>query len=272
MIVQRFAFFVLALAAAANGLETTQADTTQADTTQADTTQADTTQADTTQAEANQACKFALTSKIFVGRSDSAVSEHRILFDQGMAFDLSLTENRFTTLYDVAHGTIRLLDRKSEVQAAVQLQDLLSITAQVKASANRPEDRQRLGLDAQVKYTDRYSIEFAGTRYVVETEKPSDVTIAKEYGRFADLALRMNILRPHGPPPFARMALNSHIAAKGEFPVRSSLTVDRGEIVDQFRSTNEIEALTEADHKSIAEIRDELAVFRQVPIKEFPLE
>ncbi len=252
MIVRRFALVVLAWVSAATSTQFSQADTNQAETTAQG--------------------KFALSSKIFVGESDSAVSEHRILFDQGIAYDFSLTEDRFATLYDVVHGTIRLLDRKTEVQAVVQLDDLLTITAQAKASATQPEDRQRLGLDAEVKFSDRYSIEFAGTRHVVETEKPSDATIATTYGRFADLALRMNILRPQGPPPFARMALNSHIAAKGEFPARSSLSVDRGDSVDQFRSTNEIEALTEADQKSIQEIRDQVADYRQVPIKEFPLD
>ncbi len=164
------------------------------------------------------------------------------------------------------------MDKKSEVQAVVALDDLLKITAEAKASVSEPEDRKRLGIDAEVNFDDRYSIKYGGTEYVVETEKPLDATIATDYGRFADLALRMNIVRPLGPPPFARMTLNSHIAAKGEVPKRSTLTMDRGDVTDRYRSTNEIGELTEADRKSIDEIRGLLVVYRQVPMKEFPRE
>ncbi len=51
-----------------------------------------------------QAGTFSLASRIFVGDSDTAASEHRILFDEGLAYDLSVTEDRFATVYDPGLG------------------------------------------------------------------------------------------------------------------------------------------------------------------------
>ncbi len=219
-----------------------------------------------------RAATFSVTTRIYVGQADSPSAEHRVLFDDGRAYDLSLSERRFATVYDSQQGQVILLDRKSEVQAVVDLEDLLKVTAEVKASVNDTENRQQLGVDAKViaAQGNGYRIRFAGTEYYAETEKPTDPTIARDYGRFADLALRMNILRPLGPPPFARMTLNSHIAAKGEIVTLSKLTLSRGDQSAEYRSSNQIGELTASDRESIGELRELLTTYRSVALKDFP--
>ena len=222
------------------------------------------------------AANFAVSTKIFVQASVDPASEHRVMFDEGTAYDLPLGEDRFATIYDPVGGKVILLDRQSKVQTIVTLDDLLKVTAQAKASVTEPETQIELGLNAQVNADnqvnadDGYTIKFAGTEYFAKTETPDDSTIAAAYGRFADLALRMNILRPLGPPPFARMTLNSHIAAKGEVATESTLTIKRGNDLVRYRSSNEIGTLTVQDRKSIEQLRGFHAAFKVVPLKEFP--
>jgi hypothetical protein len=221
------------------------------------------------------AANFSVITKIYVGTSDVPASQHRVLFDEGLAYDLSISEQRFVTVFDPAQGSVVLLDRETETQTVIALDDLLKVTAQAKASISEPADRERLGIDAKVISDDGYSINFAGTEYTARTEQPSDPAMATAYGRFADLALRLNILRPLGPPPFARMTLNSHIAAKGEIATESTLTLIRGNAGAEnqrtrYRSTNQIGELEASDRTSIEEIRGLLALYRQVPLKEFP--
>jgi len=221
-------------------------------------------------ASPSPAATFSVVTAIYVGSSVKPTSEHRILFDQGLAYDLSITEDRFTTIYDSAQGQVILLDRESKVQTIIALDDLLKVTAEAKASVSDPGDRRRLGIDAKVTFDDGYKMKFAGTEYFTKTEKPADSGIARDYGRFADLALRMNLVRPVGMPPFARMTLNIHIASKGEIPTESTLTLKRGKIPSQYRSSNQVGELTESDRTSIKEIRAMMEIYRQVPLKDFP--
>jgi hypothetical protein len=217
------------------------------------------------------AALFSVSTKIFVGASNDPASEHRILFDEGTAYDLSISEDRFATIYNSSDGKVVLLDRESKVQAVVTLDDLLKVTAQAKASVTEPEDRRRLGIEAKVDAAEGYTMKFDGTEYFVKTQSPADPTIAIAYGRFADLALRMNLLRPLGPPPFARMTLNSHIAGKGEVPTQLTLTLKRGKQLTRYRSSNEIGKLTAEDRESIERLHGFLSEYREVPLKEFPV-
>jgi hypothetical protein len=218
----------------------------------------------------SNAAEFTVATKIFVADVESPVAEHRILFADGLVYDLPQTDDRIATVYDAANGKIVLLDRESQQQTILGLEDLLRITAEAKASIDGADDRNRFGLNAQVISENGYRIEFAGTEYRVQAETPSDPGIAADYGRFADLALRMNIVRPTGPPPFARMTLNSHIAARGEFPRESNLKISHGEQTIHYRSANQIGELTTEDRQQIERIQTELADYRQVPLADFP--
>lgn len=218
------------------------------------------------------AADFAVSTKIFIQASVDPASEHRVLFDEGRAYDLSLGEDQFATIYDPVGGKVVLLHRQSKVQTIVALDDLLKVTAQARASVTEPESQAKMGLNAKVSADNGYTIKFAGTEYFAKTETPDDASIAAAYGRFADLALRMNILRPLGPPPFARMALNSHIAAQGEVATESTLTIKRGNDLARYRSSNEIGELTEDDRQSIEQLREFHAAFKVVPLREFPNE
>ena len=73
---------------------------------------------------------FSVTTQIFVGEQKTPASEHQILFDQGLVYDVPVINRRFITVFDPAQKRVTLLDRDTQVQASVSTDDLIKITAQ----------------------------------------------------------------------------------------------------------------------------------------------
>ncbi|MFK8112331.1 MAG: hypothetical protein AB8B91_09015 [Rubripirellula sp.] len=217
------------------------------------------------------AATFCVTSKIFEGASLDAAAEHLVLFDEGLVYDLPQIDSRFVTVYDPAQGRVTLLDRQNQTQATVSTKDLLQVSAQARAAAKTPDQQSKLGLNATVQPSTRmigHSIKFANVEYHASTQTPAEPSMALDYGRFADLAARLNIVRRLGPPPFARMTLYGHIAKQGEVPLATTLTIHRGGTEEDFRSTHEITALSSKDRGRIDEVRGMLTLYQEVALKQ----
>jgi len=216
------------------------------------------------------AAEFAVDTNIYSGDQAEPTSGHRILFLDGSAYHFTAAGLPLA-VYDSKAAQVTLLDRRAEVQTVVHLDDLLRITAEAKSSVEEPAEQRRLGIAADVVADQNtYQVEFGGISYRAETEPPDDPAVASDYGRFADLALRMNILRPAGPPPFARLKLNRQLVAQGEIPVASTMTIENGDQQASFRSTNRFGDLNESDRQRIERTETMLREFRQVPLDEFP--
>ena len=219
------------------------------------------------------AATFRVTSKIFVGAELDAASEHLILFDEGLVYDLPQIESRFVTVYDPARKQVTLLDRTEQVQTTISTDDLVKVTAQARAAAMTPAQREQLGIEASVAKSERvvgYTIQFANMEYHTTTQKPENPEIAADYAVFADLASRLNLIRRIGPPPFGRMTLNQRIAAEQELPLETLLLLRRGEKEELYRSTLEINELNKNDLVKIKEARGMLTLYRQVNLQSFP--
>ena len=221
-----------------------------------------------------QAATFTVTTKIFDGTSVDVSAEHRVLFDNGLIYDVpSRVSDGLVTVYDSAQQRVTLIDRTRQLQTTIETEDLVRLTAQARAAAKTPEQQEKIGLKATVEPSDRVSgvsIGFADTEYHTTTQTPDDPNVAIEFGRFADLACRLNILRLLGPPPFARMTLNGHIASSGRIPLETTRTQRRGGELTQLRSTHTLGDFTDADRKAIAEVQNMLTFYRPVGPKEFP--
>lgn len=216
---------------------------------------------------------FRLTTKVYSGADLKPAAEHRIVFDQGLVYDLPQIQSRFVTVYDEAQNRVTILDRQTQVQTVLSTTDLEKITAAARAAAVAPQEKAKLGLLAQVEPSDRvigYKLKFESLEYHVTTQAPEDESIASDYGRFTILASRLNLVRRLGPPPFGRMTLSQYIAAKGELPMETTLTLRRENQRQEFRSTLELEELTEEDKKKIDEVREMLVLYREVDLNQFP--
>ena len=222
------------------------------------------------------AVTFRVTTKVFEGSSLDAAAEHVILFEEGLVYDFPQIESRYVTIYDPAQNQVTLLDRQTQVQASVNIGDLIKVTAQARAAAKTTEQQSQLGLQAKVEKSARvngYALRFGNLEYHVTTQRPADPSVAADFARFVDLASRLNLIRRLGPPPFGRMTLNQHLATQAEVPLETTLTLHRGDEAQEYRSTHVLEELNEIsleDRKRIQEARGMLAVYRQVEMKDFP--
>ena len=216
---------------------------------------------------------FCVTTKIFVGEEIDPVSEHQILFDQGLVYDVPVINRRFITIFDPAQKRVTLLDRDTQVQTSVSTDDLIKITAQARAAVVDDEQKKKLGMEAEVEKIDQgaaYAIKFANLEYRTTTQRPESPKIAAEYAIFVDLASRLNLVRRLGPPPFGRMSLHQKIAAHGELPLELTLTITGSKQSEQYRSTHSVGEVADSERQMINEVRGYLALYRQVELRAFP--
>lgn len=216
---------------------------------------------------------FSVTTQIFVGEQKTPASEHQILFDQGLVYDVPVINRRFITVFDPAQKRVTLLDRDTQVQASVSTDDLIKITAQARATVSDDEQKKKLGMKAEVQSSQNgqgYTIKFANIEYRTTTQKPNDPAIATDYAMFVDLASRLNLVRRLGPPPFGRMTLHQKLAANAELPLELKLIVTGSKQTETYRSTHSVGDLTDTDRETINEVRGYLALYRQVDLNVFP--
>ncbi len=219
-----------------------------------------------------QAATFRATSKIYHGTNTDADADHLLLFDEGLIYDLPQIQTRFVTIFDEAQQQVTLLDRQTQVQTRISTDDLLKLSAQARAQAN-PEQQKKFGLDAIVRPSTRvigYAIKFGNLEYHATTQKPEDASVANDYGRFFDLASRLNIYRHLGPPPFGRMTLNQHIMFAGEIPDEVILTRHQGKKTEEFHLKLEVQQMLPADRQKIEEVQGMMTLYKSVEPKEFP--
>ncbi|MGB7327052.1 MAG: hypothetical protein WBD31_19405 [Rubripirellula sp.] len=223
-----------------------------------------------------QSTPFCVTVKTFSGAALEPSAEHRIVFDNGLVYDLPQIDPSTVTLYDPAQGRVTLLDRPRQVQTTISIDDLINVTAQARAAAEADEQKkEQLGLNARVQTSNRmvgYSIQFGGATYHTSTQKPSNPAMAADFGQLSDLAARLNLVRRHPLPPFARMTLNDRVTSAGEIPLETTLTLKRGDQTDEYRSTMAIGEVTEADKTAMIEIQGMAGLYKNVPLAEFPSE
>ncbi len=227
-------------------------------------------------ARSEQPVGFCVISKIFVADQAKPAAEHLILFDSGVVYDLPQIEDRFVTVYDPAQGSVTLLDRLTQVQATLSTDDLTRISAQARAAAKNPQQQEKLGLLAAVEKdaaTGLLKIQFGNFAYVTTTQTPTRPLVATHYGVFFDLAARLNIVRRLGPPPFARMSLNSHLTAAKKLPLDTKLTITRESKTETYRSTLQLIESLSSDHRArIQEVAGMLELYRDVSLKDFPVD
>ncbi len=241
-----------------------------------------------------QSTEFRVKTTLFAGKDEQPAAEHLILFSDSLVYDLPQINDNVVTVFDPGRGRVILLDRATQVKSTIATDDLVKLTAQLRTSADSPKKRKQLGLDAEVQpiivdpktdeaapvalnessekiASDGYMTTFGDARYEVLTQTPRQSAIAKQYGQFADLALRLNVIRPLGLPPFPRMTLNDRVTASGQIPLETRLTIRRAIMSDRYRSTHDlVELLSESDRKVIKEVGGMLALYKEVPLDQFP--
>ena len=221
---------------------------------------------------------FRVTIRMFdqSGRRSVEVAEHLVLFDSGMVYAVPAGgEEDTVTIIDESRRRLVLIHREKEVKTTIATEDLVELTARLRANATQPEQRARLGIGAQVKtdVSGVHSISYGDITYKTTVQEPTNPRVAADFGNFANWATRLNIARARGLPPIGRMLLTDHLAKLNQLPLETTLMFGRGPAKREYRSTHSlVQRISQADRKLIDELGSMLALYTEVPLREFPNE
>ena len=214
---------------------------------------------------------FRVLSTIVDDKAEEPLAKHLVLFHEDLVYDISQINDARYTVYDLKRKRVILLDRPTQVRTTIPTEKLLELTAKLRSEAVTEQAKKQLGIDAAVDRDDNlttYSVRYGSIQYETSTQVPTRGEIAKQYGRFADLASQLDIAQAVGMPPIGRMKMNRQIAADGRVPLETTLTIHRIGHRDQFRSTHElIERISHSDRTLIDEVGGMLALYREVELK-----
>ena len=219
---------------------------------------------------------FRVEIDLFEGDAKVPQSQHLILFDAGVVYDLPVGKDSIISVFDAPRGRVVLVHKATRVRTSISTDTLVKMSAETRAEAAKKGRGDKLGLNAKVvpgANPDTYVVEFNDNRYEATAQTVKDPLIAAEFASFTAWASRLNIARHIGSPPFARIALADHFAAENAIPRQVMLEVRRNFKTRTFRADHlVIERLSELDRQKIAEAGGMVATFEEVSFAEFPSE
>lgn len=217
---------------------------------------------------------FRVEIEIFEGTQTKPQSQHLLLFDAGVIYDLPIGIGTTVTVFDPVRSRVMLLHKTQRVRTSIATQSLIQVSAQARSAAIDAGAEQSLGLNARVapaaSGTD-YVIEFGDTKYSVKPQPAIAEGVAAEFAAFTVWACRLNLARQVGSPPFARMTMAEFLASEKELPRQISLEVRRGLKTRTYRAEHlYVGRLSDLDRKKISEVGQMIASYEEVDFAGFP--
>ncbi|QDT10126.1 hypothetical protein [Planctomycetes bacterium K23_9] len=218
--------------------------------------------------EPQSPASFVVTTTNYAVGNEQPIDRHRVVFDQSVVYDFDELTPGSITVYDPNRKRIVLLNSQSKSRCVVNTDQLTKMTAEMRVSADTNKKKDQYGISATVNSDadDRLSIQFGNVKYTTSTQPAANQNAASQFAQFADWALRLNMARKQGLPPFGRMSLNRAIATKGHIPSELMLDVK----VAQYKSVHAITPkLTNEDRKRIDEASGMIALYSEIPLSDF---
>lgn len=219
---------------------------------------------------------FRVEIEIFEGTQPKPQSQHLLLFDSGVIYDLPIGVGTTATMFDPSRSKVMLLHKTQRVRTSISTDSLIQVSAQARAAAIDAGAEESLGLNARVaakEVAGEYAIEFGDTKYTVKSQKTLADGVAAEFAAFTVWACRLNLARQVGSPPFARMTMAEFLAAEEVLPRQISLEVRRGLKTRTYRAEHlYVGRLSEPDRKKIADVGQMIASYEEVQFSEFPVD
>lgn len=218
--------------------------------------------------------QWTVLTEVYQGDAKRPTETHRIAFQNGIYYDFPTNAGEPWTIFDLPQSRVIVLNREAQQRSSVPTEDLVRLTAQAETGVTDAAQRARFGMDAQPIQTSetQFSLQYEDTQYHIAGVQMNDPDVAAQYGRFVDWACRLNIARPRGVPPFARMKLNELMTRQGVLPHETSVTLTRHIGVERASATIRLRSMTalhhEIDESLAAQIQDAQTmrvVFEEVP-------
>lgn len=224
----------------------------------------------------NAAPSFRVEIEIFEGTQAKPQSQHLLLFDSGVIYDLPIGVGTTVTVFDPSRTRVMLLHKTQRVRTSISTESLIQISAQARAAAIDAGAEKSLGLNARVTPTGSagdYSIEFGDTKYSVKSQPTLSEGVSAEFAAFTMWACRLNLARQVGSPPFARMTMAEFLAAEKVLPRQIALDVRRGLKTRTYRAEHlYVGRLSDLDRKKISDVGQMIASYDEVQFAEFPVD
>lgn len=217
---------------------------------------------------------FRVETDLFEGEGSTPQSQHLILFDAGVAYDLPVGLGDIITVFDIPRERVILLHKTTRVRTSISTETLIQIAAQTRAAAEKSGASEGLGMNAKVvngSAPDTVMVDFGNSRYEVTGQSVRNPAVAAEFSSFTSWAARLNIARHVGAPPFARITLAEYFATQNQLPRDLKLSVKQGFKTRTFRAQHMfVERLSDLDRTKITEVGSMLASYQEVDFSSFP--
>jgi hypothetical protein len=222
------------------------------------------------------AAEFRIETEIFLDDAKEAAVETLTIFSDGVVYDFVRTGTEEITVFDQDRDRFVMLDTKRRVKTVLTLDDLLNYVAQMKTSLSDEDRSFLLGDEIKIEVGEDgwLTLSNGSVTYHVEGVEPKAKEAVNHYRQFADWYARLNALRPGNSPPFARLQVNSELAARGLIPktIERTITHRRGlqekkQVVRSQHLANW--RLSQTDRQSIDRAGRCLADFTDVPLREY---
>lgn len=219
-----------------------------------------------------------IVTEIFQGQLPQPVETHEIAFVDGVFYDFPSDAEQPWTIFDLPQSKVVLIDRKHRQRVSVSTEDLIRLTAQADSTITDPVQRMRFGMDAEVQITggNQFELTYDQTQYRVSASIPSEPKWAIQYGQFVDWACRLNIARPRGVPPFARMRINDTVAKQGLYPehieveLKRRIGEDANTVLVKLRSQTRLSSqINDQTRKRIDDTHSMRVLFKEIPWDEY---
>ncbi|TWT56154.1 hypothetical protein [Allorhodopirellula solitaria] len=213
-------------------------------------------------------------TKVFQGDAQRPAETHQIAYQNGVYYDFSAAESQPWVIFDLGQSRVIMLDRERQQRTSIATGDLVRLTARAESEITDEQQRARFGMDAQPMRTSdlNFALDYEGTRYRISGMRASNPDVAAQYGRFVDWVCRLNIARPRGVPPFARMKLNEMMTSHDVLPEETKVTLTRYLGADRIAATirlrSSMSLQNEIDDAIASQIQDAQTmrvVFEEVP-------
>jgi len=219
---------------------------------------------------------FRVEIELFEGTQVKPQSQHLLLFDAGVIYDLPVGTGTTVTMFDPARNRVVLMHKTQRVRTSISTESLIQISAQARGAAMDAGVQESLGLNARVvpgATEGSYAIAFGDTKYTVSTQSVTVEGVASEFAAFTVWACRLNIARHVGSPPFARMTMAEFLAEEKVLPRQIKLDVRRGLKTRTYRAEHlYVGRLSDLDRKKISEAGQMMSSFDEVDFTAFPVD
>ena len=223
---------------------------------------------------------FRIETTVFFGDIDQPSSSNLTLFHHGVVYDF-MSQPQKVAVFDAGQKRFILLDPARKIKTVIPTEQLSAYAKRIRDWAGSQEG-EFFQFVAQPTFDEQFD-ESSGdllmasphVTYKIKTTAASSDDVMQQYQTFSDWYARLNSATNVGAlPPFARLAVNKTLAAKGRIPRQVEVTINppaaTGRKPITIRSEHRMQSrLVESDRKRIDQTADQLHSFKEVTLAEF---